>query len=537
MSAAKIRRMTPKIKKLLIANRAEIALRIHRSCKALGIKTVCIYSDADSVNRFISLCDEAVRVGESPAKDSYLAIEKIIKAAKDTGCDAVHPGYGFLSENGDFAEQVRAAGLTFVGPTTEAIRAFGSKTEARARVKKYNVPCTPGSEGGLSDDELSRAGVKIGFPVLIKAVGGGGGRGMRVVRSREEMKESVTRARAEALKNFANDDVYLEKFIENPRHVEVQIFGDSQGNIVHLGTRDCTTQRRHQKLIEEAPAPFLSPTVRKKLHDAAVKAGKAVGYQSAGTVEFLVKGEDIYFLEVNTRIQVEHPVTEEVTGIDLVDLQLRVAQGEPLPFTQKDVRFKGHAIEFRIYAEDPSTGFLPSIGPLTRIEKIDSPHIREEEGLFEGDVISPFYDAMFSKIIARGSTRLEAAQRAYEYFKTYKVTGVATNVTFHRWMLSRPEFKDLSFDIGFIERAFNAQSLRELQAQECRDPMHREPTDGALFIEQVVLEKDRNRSIKIIHERGGTFLGVPCLRGKEASNKKLFRRSNSRKALIEAMEL
>ncbi|RIL02551.1 MAG: hypothetical protein DCC75_13255, partial [Proteobacteria bacterium] len=401
-----------KINKVLIANRGEIALRIKRACRKLGIRSAAIVSEADKNSLFAREAEELYVIGPAPARESYLAADKIIAAAKELGCDAIHPGYGFLSENAEFARKVIDNGLVFVGPSPESIEALGSKTKARAHVKRFGVPVTPGSEGGLSDQRLVELAAQIGFPVIVKAVAGGGGRGMRIVNSAGELTQILPRARAEALKNFASDDVYLEKFIEQPRHVEVQILGDAFGHVIHLGTRDCSTQRRHQKLVEEAPAPNLSSDLRERIHMAAVNAAKSVSYQNAGTAEFLVKGEEFYFLEMNTRIQVEHPATEMVTGVDLVELQLKVAQGERIPWSQDQITFDGHAIEFRIYAEDPANNFAPSPGRITRLKRNDAPYVREDIGFSEGDEISLHYDAMISKLIVKGENRSDAIAKS-----------------------------------------------------------------------------------------------------------------------------
>lgn len=523
----------------MIANRGEIALRIDRACKTLGIKTTFIASEADRGSYFARTAAELVIIGPAAAKDSYLAMDKIVAVAKEKGCDAVHPGYGFLSENADFARKVQAAGLTFIGPDPQSIDALGSKTEARKRVQERGVPTTAGSTGGaLSDAELLLQAEKIGFPVIIKAVAGGGGRGMRVVNSLSEMKDALPRARAEALKNFSNDAVYFEQYISEPRHVEVQIFGDSHGNVVHFGTRDCSTQRRHQKLVEEAPAPFLSADLRRRIESSAVEAARSVGYKNAGTAEFLVKGEKFYFLEMNTRIQVEHPVTEVVSGVDLVELQLRVAQGEPIPWEQKDIRLRGHAIEFRIYAEDPENNFSPCKGRISVLKRPKAAHIREDGAFEEGDDVVLFYDAMLSKLIVSGATRDEAIARSYEALTQYKLEGITTTLPFHRWLLRNSPFRSAPLDIGYLGREFNAESLRALQASEIRDPQHVEPIAGAEkreLLEYRCKKFDATYQLELLHRAGGLFLVSPLSELGERPAARYCRLSNGKKAAIDAL--
>lgn len=453
------------ITKVLIANRGEISRRVQRACRELGIKTVAVASDVDQSAPFAQEADELVVIGEGPPRDSYLRVDRILAAAKQTGADAVHPGYGFLSENADFAKAVEDAGLIFIGPRSETIAALGSKTAAKEIARKAKVPFSPSTRGGLSDAELSVEAEKIGFPVLIKAVAGGGGRGMRLVQSTQEMRDALLRARGEAQKFFGNGDVYLEKYIERPRHVEVQIFGDAYGNIVHLGTRDCSVQRRHQKLVEEAPAACLTPKLREALHQAAVAIAKAAKYQNAGTVEFLVKGEEFYFLEVNTRIQVEHPVTEAITGIDLVRWQIGVAQGDRLPLKQSEIAFGGHAIEFRICAEDPKENFRPATGP---VEQFDVPPmaegIREDRGIEPGGVVSPFYDSLISKVIVTGPSRAHAIEKSIDFLGGYTIFPLPTTVAFHQWVLYNAEFRAGRLDIGYVEREFSVKKLLEIQS-------------------------------------------------------------------------
>ncbi|HXM31652.1 MAG TPA: biotin carboxylase N-terminal domain-containing protein, partial [Xanthobacteraceae bacterium] len=399
--------------KILIANRGEIALRIVRTARAMGYRTVAVYSDADREMPYVAFADEAVPIGSAPAAESYLSIEKIIASAKRTAADAIHPGYGFLSENADFAEVCAGTGLVFIGPPAAAIRLMGNKAAAKRRMIEAGVPCVPGYDGkDQSDEAFARAAAKIGFPVMVKAAAGGGGRGMRLVAEAARLTEALRSARAEASKAFGSAELILEKALAFARHVEIQVFGDRHGNIVHLGERDCSIQRRHQKVIEEALCPALSPALRRAMGEAAVAASRAVGYVSAGTVEFLLTPEnEFYFLEMNTRLQVEHPVTEMITGRDLVEWQLRVAAGEALPLKQEAIAFHGHAIEARLCAEDPTRDFLPAAGKLLAWEVPSGTGIRVDHGLAPGVTVSPYYDSLLAKIVAYGATREEARRR------------------------------------------------------------------------------------------------------------------------------
>ena len=460
------------MKKVLIANRGEIALRVQRSCDRMGIKSVIIQSEADMNSYTARMAHEVYCIGKASPSDSYLHIEKIVAAARELQCDAVHPGYGFLSENASFARAVEDAGLIFIGPASETIRLLGSKTDARNCLRKEGVPLTEGAPAGLSDQELLTRADAIGYPVIVKAVAGGGGRGMRVAKNAAELKDAIPRARGEAKKFFSNEDVYLEQYIENPRHVEVQVFGDATGKVVHFGTRDCSAQRRHQKIVEEAPAPFLEPELRAAIEGAAVTAAQAVNYVNAGTAEFLVSGDRFYFLEMNTRIQVEHPVTEMVArvsgrpygedGIDLVSLQLEVARGESFPFTQADISFEGHAFEYRVYAEDPLQGFIPARGTIKQLSCPAYPWVREDKAYEEGDSINVFYDAMMSKIIVYGTTRDEAIARSRKLFQEYKLSGVDTTLPFHKWILLQEPFVRDGIDIGFVERLCTKEAIEEV---------------------------------------------------------------------------
>jgi 3-methylcrotonyl-CoA carboxylase alpha subunit len=439
--------------KILIANRGEIACRIMRTARRMGIGAVAVYSEADTQALHVALADEARLIGPAPARESYLNIAALIAAARDSGAEAVHPGYGFLSENADFADACVAAGLVFIGPPAEAIRAMGSKAAAKALMEARGVPVVPGYHGAEQDEGkfIAEAG-RIGFPVIIKASAGGGGRGMRVVAGPGEFAQALDGARREAKGAFGDDRMLLERYLERPRHIEVQVFGDTHGNLVHLFERDCSIQRRHQKIVEEAPGPGLDPARRAAMGEAALAAARAVGYVGAGTVEFIVEGAGFYFMEMNTRIQVEHPVTEAVTGLDLVEWQFRVAAGEPLPLCQDEIRLKGHAIEARLYAENPARGFLPSAGTLHSLNLPEGEGVRVESGVRAGDVVTPFYDAMIAKIIAWGEDRESARARLRRALADTAILGVATNLGLLTRIVADPEFAERAVDTGFIER-------------------------------------------------------------------------------------
>ena len=441
---------------LLIANRGEIARRIMRTARRLGVRTVAVYSEADAAAPHVREADAAVAIGPSPAQQSYLAQDKILEAAQRSGAEAIHPGYGFLSENADFAEAVIAAGLIWVGPPPAAIRAMGRKDAAKRLMDKAGVPTTPGYLGeDQTEAGLAREAAAIGWPVLIKAVAGGGGKGMRKVATPAEFGAALASAKREAAAAFGDDRVLLEKYIDRPRHIEVQVFGDRHGNVVHLFERDCSIQRRHQKVIEEAPAPGMDVATRERVCAAAVTAARAVAYEGAGTVEFIadasqgLSADRIWFMEMNTRLQVEHPVTEAITGQDLVEWQLRVASGEPLPLRQEEIAISGWAMEARLYAEDPATGFLPSTGPLTHFRLPDD--VRIDSGLEEGGEVSPFYDPMIAKIIAAGPTRTAAAARLARACSQVEVWPIKTNAAFLARTLSDPDFVAANIDTSFIE--------------------------------------------------------------------------------------
>jgi 3-methylcrotonyl-CoA carboxylase alpha subunit len=453
------RKATRMIQSLLIANRGEIACRIIRTARRLGIRTVAVYSDADAKALHVRMADEAVHIGPSPARESYLIGEKIIAAAKQTGAEAIHPGYGFLSENAEFAQAVADAGLVWVGPKPSSITAMGLKDAAKKLMAEAGVPVTPGYMGENQDPALlAQEAAKIGYPVLIKAVAGGGGKGMRLVEKAEDFADMLTSCQREAASSFGNAHVLIEKYILSPRHIEVQVFGDTHGNVVHLFERDCSLQRRHQKVIEEAPAPGMDAATRAELCAAAVRAAKAVDYVGAGTIEFIADGSEglradrIWFMEMNTRLQVEHPVTEEITGVDLVEWQLRVASGEPIPLKQDELSIEGWAMEARLYAEDPAKGFLPSIGTLELFELGDVEGGRIDTGVYEGAEVSPFYDPMIAKLIAHGDTRDAARERLSDMLEDSAVWPVRTNAAFLINALAHPDFAAGTVDTGLIGR-------------------------------------------------------------------------------------
>ncbi|MEN6543466.1 acetyl-CoA carboxylase biotin carboxylase subunit [Parvibaculum sp.] len=450
--------------KLLVANRGEIAVRVIRSARALGYRTVAVYSEADAGAPHVSLADEAVLIGPAPVASSYLDPERLLKAAAATGADAVHPGYGFLSENANFARACAEAGLVFIGPSADAIHLMGNKAEAKRRMIEAGVPCVPGYEGkDQADAAFIAAADKIGFPVMVKAAAGGGGRGMRLVEKKDQLAAALASARSEALNAFGSDELILEKAVRQPRHVEIQVFGDAHGNVIHLGERDCSVQRRHQKVVEEAPCPVMTPELRERMGAAAVEAARSIGYEGAGTVEFLLDGRGaFYFLEMNTRLQVEHPVTELITGLDLVALQLRVARGEPLPLAQKDLTLTGHAIEVRLYAEDPSNNFLPASGRVDVWQPATGDGIRIDHGLREGQEISPFYDPMIGKVIAWGHDRDEARRRLIRALEETAVFGPVTNKDFLVAILAHPRFAAGEATTAFLPENFGEAALQKV---------------------------------------------------------------------------
>ena len=445
------------MRRVLIANRGEIALRVIRGCTAAGLETVAVYSDADAEAPHVHAATVAVRIGPPPAAESYLNVAALLEAARHAGADAVHPGYGFLSERAHFARAVEQAGLIFIGPPAEAIERLGSKTGARRLMEAAGVPVVPGvTLDDQSDAALLAAGATLGAPLLVKPAAGGGGIGMKTVRHLDELAAALAQARREAQAAFGNSTLYLERLIDRPRHIEVQIFGDRHGQIVHLFERECSAQRRHQKVVEETPSPAVTPALRARLGAAAVAAARTVGYQNAGTVEFLLEGEGddarFYFLEINARLQVEHPITEGVVGVDLVRAQLAVAAGEPLPWSQVDLTQRGHAIECRVYAEDPARGFLPQAGPLLRYREPSGPGLRIDAGVVEGGAVSVYYDPMLAKLIAHGETREHCLARAREALTRFEILGVHTNLAFLQALLAHPAFVAGQIDTGFLDR-------------------------------------------------------------------------------------
>jgi acetyl-CoA/propionyl-CoA carboxylase, biotin carboxylase, biotin carboxyl carrier protein len=446
-----------KLRRVLIANRGEIARRIIRACRELEIETVAVYSDADANAPHVGEADRAVRIGPAASRESYLSIAAIIDAARATNADAIHPGYGFLSERAPFARACEDAGLTFIGPPASALEKMGSKTGARKLMIAAGVPVVPGeTPADQSDAVLTEAASRVGYPVLIKPAAGGGGIGMKSVRGAAAIGDAIAAARREARASFGDDTLYVERLIERPRHVEIQVFADDHGNVVHLFERECSAQRRHQKMIEESPCPALSASVREQMGAAAIAAAKAVGYRNAGTCEFLLEGEGdaarFYFLEMNTRLQVEHPVTEAVVGVDLVHAQLRVASGEPLPFAQSSLSQRGHAIECRIYAEDPAQGFLPQAGTILLYREPQGPGIRVDSGVMRGSEISVHYDPMVAKLIVHAATREDARRRAISALRQYAVLGIRTNIPFLLQVLERPEFVAAQIDTSWLDR-------------------------------------------------------------------------------------
>ena len=441
------------LEKIVIANRGEIALRILRACREMGIKTVAVHSTADTNLKHVLLADETVCIGPPASIDSYLNMPAIISAAEVTDATGIHPGYGFLSENADFAERVESSGFTFIGPRPDAIRLMGDKVSAIRSMKKAGVPCVPGSDGPLGEDadENMRLAKDIGYPIIIKASGGGGGRGMRVVHSEASLVAAITVTKAEARAAFNNDVVYMEKFLEEPRHIEFQILADEHGNVIHLGERDCSMQRRHQKVIEEAPAPGITEEQRQRIGARCVQACKDIGYRSAGTFEFLYENDEFYFIEMNTRLQVEHPVTEMITGIDIVRQQLLIASGEPLKIAQEDVRFQGHAIECRINAEDPKN-FMPSPGLITLWHPPGGPGIRVESHIYSGYRVPPFYDSMIGKLIAHGENRDVAVARMRNALSEVVIEGIKTNIPLHQEIFQHAAFRAGGTDIHYLEK-------------------------------------------------------------------------------------
>ncbi|HAE32003.1 MAG TPA: acetyl-CoA carboxylase biotin carboxylase subunit [Flavobacteriales bacterium] len=448
------------MEKILIANRGEIALRIMRSCKEMGVKTVAVYSEADRNAPFVKYADEAVCIGPPPSTESYLMGDKIIAICKELGVDGIHPGYGFLSENAEFAREVSLNGITFIGPSPEAIEVMGSKLAAKAAVKEYNIPMIEGTDKAITDIKLAKTKAKeIGFPILIKASAGGGGKGMRIVENENEFEDQMDRAVSEAKSAFGDGSVFIERYVGNPRHIEIQILADTHGNIVHLFERECSIQRRHQKVVEEAPSSCLTEDLRKEMGNAACDVARSCDYVGAGTVEFLYEDGKYYFLEMNTRLQVEHPVTEMITGVDLVKEQIKIARGEKLQFEQKDLTISGHAIEVRVYAEDPRNNFLPDIGKLVRYRRPGGLGVRVDDGFEEGMEIPIYYDPMISKLIVHSGTRDQAIEKILTAIKDYEVVGVETTLPFCSFAIDHNDFRSGNFTTKFVDQHFQDPSV------------------------------------------------------------------------------
>ncbi len=450
-----------KFTKILIANRGEIALRIMRTAREMGIKTVAVYSDADRESLQVRYADEAVCIGPAPSSQSYLVIDKIIDAALKTGAQAIHPGYGFLSENASFARAVKAAGLILIGPSPEAMDLMGNKLTAKAAAKEYNIPMVPGTDYALTDIKAAKKVAKeVGFPILIKAAAGGGGKGMRIVEEESQFEEMLNRAVGEAQSAFGDSAVFIERYVGSPRHIEVQVLGDQHGNIVYLFERECSVQRRHQKVVEEAPSSLLTPELRKEMGECAVRVAKACNYTGAGTVEFLMDEKlNFYFLEMNTRLQVEHPVTEMITGVDLVKEQILIAEGKPLSFKQEDLKINGHAMEVRVYAEDPCNDFLPDIGKLVRYVRPQGPGVRVDDGFEEGMDIPIYYDPMIAKLITWGENREQSIQRMIRAIDEYIIVGCETTLPFGRFVMQHEAFVSGNFDTHFVKHFFTPEKL------------------------------------------------------------------------------
>ena len=458
------------IKKILIANRGEIALRIMKTAQKMGIQTVAVYSEADRNAPHVKFADEAVCIGAPPSNESYLLGDKIIKVAKQLKVDAIHPGYGFLSENADFGESVEKSGMIFIGPKSHAIRVMGSKLAAKDAVKKYNIPMVPGTAEAITDVNAAKEiAKKIGFPILIKASAGGGGKGMRVVENANEFEDQMKRAISEAENAFGDGSVFIEKFVTSPRHIEIQVLADNFGNTVYLFERECSIQRRHQKVVEEAPSSVLTPELRRQMGEAAVKVAKACDYVGAGTVEFLLDDKlNFYFLEMNTRLQVEHPVTEMITGLDLVEQQIKVANNEKLAFSQEDLKISGHAFEVRVYAEDPLNNFMPSVGKLEVYRPPSGKNIRVDDGFTEGMQVPIHYDPMLSKLITYGKTRNEAMQTMLEAISEYDVEGVSTTLPFGKFVFEHEAFRSGNFDTNFVKKYYSEEKLQAMNEEEAK---------------------------------------------------------------------
>ncbi|MFQ5858159.1 MAG: acetyl-CoA carboxylase biotin carboxylase subunit [Anaerolineae bacterium] len=503
-------------KKILIANRGEIAVRVLRACHELGVQTVAVYSDVDRSALHVRYADEAHHIGPAQARDSYLRVDKLIDAARKSGAEAIHPGYGFLAENPEFAAACEDAGIAFIGPPADAIAAMGDKVEARRLMKNAGVPVIPGTDPSigsgqrvdLSDDEILSAAAEIGFPVFVKAAAGGGGKGMRLVSDPTELEHSLGAARREAMGAFGDDRVYLERAIQGARHVEIQVLADSQGNTIHLGERECSIQRRHQKLIEESPSTAINDEIRNQMGDVAVRAAEAVGYRNAGTIEFLVdQDRNFYFLEMNTRLQVEHPVTEFVTGVDIVKEQLRVASGRRLRYTQDDIKLRGHAIECRITAEDPYNNFLPSSGRISSIYEPTGPGVRVDAGVYEGFEVSLYYDPLIAKLIVWGDTRGEALLRMRRALAEYRIIGIQTSIPFHQQVMDITTFISGAYDTSFLDKCFSMISDR-----------HGQHSEVAAIVATLLSHESRQKALAVMTpQHGGERVSLWKLAGRRGA--------------------
>ena len=487
------------MKKILVANRGEIALRVMKSAKEMGISTVAIYSDADRMSPHVIYADEAVYIGPSPSSQSYLLGDKIIEICKAFGVDGIHPGYGFLSENSDFARKVKNNGITLIGPSPESMDIMGDKISSKLAVKNFGTPLVPGTEEAISDiGEAKKIAAEIGYPIIIKASAGGGGKGMRVVQNEEEFEEQMNRAMSEARNAFGNDACFIEKYVTNPRHIEVQVLGDNYGNYVYVFERECSIQRRHQKVVEEAPSSILTPEIREKIGEAAINAARSCNYSNAGTVEFILDDKlNFYFLEMNTRLQVEHPVSEMISGLDLVKEQIKIARGEKLSIQQSDLKIQGHAIELRVYAEDPQNNFLPDIGRLEVYQKPEGMGIRVDDGFREGMDIPIYYDPMIAKLVVHGANRTEAIDKMKRAIREFKIKGVKTTLDFGLFVLNHSAFVSGQFDTGFVDKFYKPEMLNiQLSLDQ------KETINGflSIFRDKILMEKPVNAD-KTMHSK------------------------------------
>jgi acetyl-CoA carboxylase biotin carboxylase subunit len=488
------------MQKILVANRGEIALRVMRSAREMGIKTVAVYSAADRNALHVRYADEAIYIGEAPSNQSYLVGEKIIEACRQTGAEAIHPGYGFLSENPAFALMVREAGLTLIGPSPEAMEVMGNKLSAKAAAMQYNIPMVPGTEEAITDvAEAKKRALEVGFPILIKAAAGGGGKGMRIVETADEFEEQMQRAVSEATSAFGDGSVFIERYVSSPRHIEIQVLGDTHGNIVHLFERECSIQRRHQKVIEEAPSSVLTPELRQQMGRCAVDVARSVNYTGAGTVEFILDEQlNFYFLEMNTRLQVEHPVTELITGIDLVKEQIRIARGEPISFKQDELKINGHAVELRVYAEDPANNFLPDIGTLKTYVTPKGPGVRVDDGFEQGMEIPIYYDPMIAKLITYGKDRKEAIERMVRAIEEYQITGITTTLGFGKFVMQHEAFTSGNFDTHFVKKYFEPWVLNSAIQDEA--------LIAAFIMEKILTEKSRQTALSVAPSQSSGWL-------------------------------